>query len=116
MKVKFLLSTLFFALLLPTANAQDHSPNMGVVVQSTEDNADKSVTTVRLVNISGKEVTAFNLSVNQTRPDGKTFITSSANSYDLLGEYLLTGKRSRRTAHTMRRSAAQMSQRSSWTL
>jgi hypothetical protein len=48
MKVKFLLSTLFFALLLPTANAQDPSSNMGVVVQNSEDNADKSIITVHL--------------------------------------------------------------------
>jgi hypothetical protein len=91
MKIKFLLFTLAFASLLPTGNAQDHSPKMGVVVQNTEDNADKSFTTVHLLNISRKEVTAFSLSVNQTLPDGKTF-TSSAQSYDLLGEYLSNGK------------------------
>jgi hypothetical protein len=91
MMVKVLLSTLVFALLLPILNAQDHPANMGVVVKNTEDNADKSFTTVHLVNMSGKEVTAFSLSVKQTLPDGKTF-TSSANSYDLLGQYLFDGK------------------------
>jgi hypothetical protein len=89
--VRFLLSTLFVALLLATANAQDHSANMGVVVKNTEENADKSLTTVHLVNVSGKEVTAFSLSVKQTLPDGKTS-TSSAHSYDLLGQYLFDGK------------------------
>src|SRR5439155_2165761 len=42
-------------------------------------------------NISDKEVTAFNLSVRQTLPDGKTF-TPSAHTEDMLGEYLVNGK------------------------
>lgn len=91
MKIKFLLSILFFALLLPTVNAQDRSPHMGVVIQNTVDSADKSSSTVHLLNISGKEVTAFSLAVNQTLPDGKTF-TPSLNMCDLLGDYLSTGK------------------------
>jgi hypothetical protein len=91
MKVKLLLSALLFALALPTVYAQDHPPHMGVAIQNTEDNADKSVTIVHLVNVSGKEVTAFNISANQKLPDGK-ISPPSANSYDLLGGYLSSGK------------------------
>jgi hypothetical protein len=84
------LSVFVLALFLPTIHAQSHTPNIGVVIQSTEASFDKT-TTVHLLNISGKEVTAFNLSVRQTLPDGKTF-TPSAHTEDMLGEYLVNGK------------------------
>jgi len=64
---------------------------MGVVIQSTEDNSDKPTITVHLLNITDKEVTAFNLSVQQTLPDGKT-LKPSAHTEDMLGAYLLHGK------------------------
>jgi hypothetical protein len=83
------LSVLVLAL-FPTIHAQSHTPNVGVVIQSTEAGSDKT-TTVHLLNISDKEVTAFNLSVRQTLPDGKTF-TPSAHTEDMLGEYLVNGK------------------------
>ena len=89
MKVRFPLSVSVLVLFLPTINAQSQSPKMGVVIQSTEDNP--AITTVHLLNISGKEVTAFNLSVQQTLPDGKTF-KPSAHTEDMLGGYLLHGK------------------------
>ncbi len=91
MRVKLLLSISLFALLPPGSNAQANPSHLGVVVQSIEDNADKSSSIVHLVNVSDKEVTAFNISVNQTLPDGKSF-TSAANTYDLLGPYLFDGK------------------------
>ena len=53
--------------------------------------SDKPTITVHLFNISDKEVTAFNLSVQQTLPDGKTF-KPSAHTEDVLGGYLLHGK------------------------
>jgi hypothetical protein len=81
---------LFVVWFLPTMRAQSHSPNMGVVVQSTERNSDKGAT-VHLLNISEKEVTAFNLSLTQTLPDGKTF-TPSTHTEDMLGGYLFNGK------------------------
>jgi len=90
MKVRFPLSVLVLVLFLRTIHAQSQSPKMGVVIQSTEDNSDK-FTTVHLLNISDKEVTAFNLSVQQTLPDGKTF-KPSAHTEDVLGGYLLNGK------------------------
>jgi hypothetical protein len=90
MKVKFPLFLLVLVVFLSTMQAQNSS-NMGVVVQSTDDNSDKSTTTVHLHNISNKEVTAFNLSVQQTLPDGKTF-TPSAHTEDMLGAYLFKGK------------------------
>jgi hypothetical protein len=89
MKVKFPLFLLALVVFLSTMHAQNSS-NMGVVVQSTDD-SDKSTTTVHLHNISNKEVTAFNLSVQQTLPDGKTF-TPSAHTEDMLGTYLFNGK------------------------
>ena len=89
MKVRFPLFVSVLVLFLPTIHAQSQSPNMGVVIQSTEDNP--AITTVHLLNISGKEVTAFNLSVQQTLPDGKTF-KPSAHTEDMLGGYLLNGK------------------------
>jgi hypothetical protein len=67
MKVKFPLFVLVLVMFLSTMHAQNSS-NMGVVVQSTDDNSDKSTTTVHLLNISNKEVIAFNLSVQQTLP------------------------------------------------
>jgi hypothetical protein len=91
MKLKLLVSMAFFGLLPPAINAQANPLRMGVVIQNTEDNADKSSSILHLVNVSDKEVTAFNISVNQTLPDGKSF-TSAANTYDLLGEYLADGK------------------------
>lgn len=91
MKVRFPLFVSVLVLFLPTIHAQSQSPKMGVVIQSTEDNSDKSTTTVHLLNISDKEVTAFNLSVQQTLPDGKTF-KPSAHTEDMLGQYLLNGK------------------------
>jgi len=91
MKLRFPLFVSVLALFLPTIHAQSQSLKMGVVIQSTEDNSDKSTTTVHLLNISDKEVTAFNLSVQQTLPDGKTF-TPSAHTEDMLGRYLLHGK------------------------
>ena len=91
MKVRFPLFVSVLVLFLPTIHAQSQSPNMGVVIQSTEDNSDKPTITVHLLNISGKEVTAFNLSVQQTLPDGKTF-KPSAHTEDMLGGYLLHGK------------------------
>lgn len=90
MKVKLPLLLLVLVVFLSTMHAQNSS-NMGVVVQSTDDNPGASVTTVHLLNISNKEVTAFNLSVQQTLPDGKTF-KPSANTEDMLGAYLLKGK------------------------
>ena len=89
MKVRFPLFVSVLVLFLPTINAQSQPPKMGVVVQSTEDNP--AITTVHLLNISGKEVTAFNLSVQQTLPDGKTF-KPSAHTEDMLGRYLVNGK------------------------
>lgn len=89
MKVRFPLFLSVLALFLPTIHAQSRSPKMGVVIQSTEE--DKSTTTVHLLNSSDKEVTAFNLSVQQTLPDGKTF-TPSAHTEDMLGAYLFKGK------------------------
>ena len=89
MKVRFPLFVSVLVLFLPTINAQSQPPKMGVMVQSTEDNP--AITTVHLLNISGKEVTAFNLSVQQTLPDGKTF-KPSAHTEDMLGGYLLHGK------------------------
>jgi hypothetical protein len=83
-------SVLVLALFLPTIHAQSHTPNIGVVIQSTEGSSD-SKATVHLLNISDKEVTAFNLSVRDTLPDGKTF-TPSAHTEDILGEYLVNGK------------------------
>jgi hypothetical protein len=90
MKVK---CPLFLSVLVvfPSTMHAQNSPNMGVVVQSTDANSGASVTTVHLLNISNKEVTAFNLSVQQTLPDGKTF-KPSANTEDMLGAYLLKGK------------------------
>jgi hypothetical protein len=70
MKVKFPLSVFVLALFLPTIHAQSHTPNIGVVIQSTEGSSDRT-TKVHLLNISDKEVTAFNLSVRQTLPDGR---------------------------------------------
>lgn len=90
MKVKLPLLLLVLAVFLSTMHAQNSS-NMGVVVQSTDDNPGASVATVHLLNISNKEVTAFNLSVQQTLPDGKTF-KPSAHTEDMLGAYLLKGK------------------------
>jgi hypothetical protein len=90
MKVKFPLFFLVLVVFLSTMHAQNSS-NLGVVVQSTDDNSDKSTTTVHLHNISNKEVTAFNLSVQQTLHDGKTF-TPSAHTEDMLGAYLFNGK------------------------
>ena len=90
MKVKLPLLLLVLVVFLSTMHAQNSS-NMGVVVQSTDDNPGASVTTVHLLNISNKEVTAFNLSVQQTLPDGKTF-KPSAHTEDMLGAYLLKGK------------------------
>ena len=58
------------------------------MIQSTERSFDR-ITTAHLLNISGKEVTAFNLSIRQTLPDGKIF-TPSAHMEDTLGEYLAT--------------------------
>lgn len=84
------LSVFVLALFLPKVHAQSHTPNIGVVIQSTEGSSDRT-TTVHLLNISDKEVTAFNLSVRQTLPDGKTF-TPSAHTQDMLGEYLVHGK------------------------
>lgn len=89
-KVKLPLLLLVLAVFLSTMHAQNSS-NMGVVVQSTDDNPGASVATVHLLNISNKEVTAFNLSVQQTLPDGKTF-KPSAHTEDMLGAYLLKGK------------------------
>lgn len=90
MKVKFPLFVLVLVVFLSTMHAQNSS-KMGVVVRSKDDNSDKSTTTVHLLNISDKEVTAFNLSVQQTLPDGKTF-KPSAHTEDMLGGYLLNGK------------------------
>ena len=90
MKVKFPLVLLVLTVFLSTMHAQNSS-DMGVVVQSTDENSGASVTTVHLLNISNKEVTAFNLSVQQTLPDGKTF-KPSAQTEDMLGAYLLKGK------------------------
>lgn len=90
MKVKLPLLLLVLVVFLSTMHAQNSS-NMGVVVQSTDDNPGASVATVHLLNISNKEVTAFNLSVQQTLPDGKTF-KPSAHTEDMLGAYLLKGK------------------------
>ena len=87
MKLKLLI--LVLVLFLPAIRAQNHS-NIGVLIQSTEHNSNK-LTTVHLLNISDKEVTAFTLSVRQTLPDGKTF-TPSALTSDTLGGYLLNGK------------------------
>lgn len=91
MKAKFSLVMLFLALFLPTIHAQSHSPNMGVVIQSTERSFDKSTAVVHLLNISDKEVTAFCLSVKQPLSDGKTF-TSASSVTDLLGGYLSDGE------------------------
>jgi len=91
MKARFPLFVSTLMLFLLAIHAQSQSPKMGVVVQSTEDNSEKSTTTVHLLNVSDKEVTAFNLSVQQTLPDGKT-VTSSAHTQDTLGGYLLSGK------------------------
>ena len=88
MKVKFPLFLLVLVVFLSKMHAQNSS-NMGVVVQSTDE--DKSTTTVHLHNIANKEVTAFNLSVQQTLPDGKTF-KPSAHTEDMLGAYLFKGK------------------------
>lgn len=90
MKVKLPLLLLVLAVFLSTMHAQNSS-NMGVVVQCTDYNPGASVATVHLLNISNKEVTAFNLSVQQTLPDGKTF-KPSAHTEDMLGAYLLKGK------------------------
>jgi len=90
MKVKFPLFLLAPVVFASTVHAQTSS-NMGVVVQSTDDKSDKFTTAVHLLNISNKEVTAFNLSVQQTLPDGKTF-KPSAHTEDMLGRYLLNGK------------------------
>ena len=90
MKVKVPLLSLVLVLFLSTMHAQNSS-NMGVVVQGADDNSDKSTTTVHLLNTSNKEITAFNLSVQQTLPDGKTF-KPSAHTEDMLGAYLVTGK------------------------
>lgn len=90
MKLKLPLLLLVLAVFLSTMHAQNSS-NMGLVVQSTDDNPGASVATVHLLNISNKEVTAFNLSVQQTLPDGKTF-KPSAHTEDMLGAYLLKGK------------------------
>lgn len=90
MKVKVPLFLSVLAVFLSTMYAQTSS-DMGVVVQRTDENSDKFTTTVHLLNISNKEVTAFNLSVQQTLPDGKTF-KSSAHTEDMLGVYLVTGK------------------------
>src|SRR6266481_4826056 len=84
------LSVFVLALFLPTIHSKSHTPNIGVVIQSTQGSSDRT-TTVHLLNISDKEVTAFNLSVKQTLPDGKTF-TPSAHTQDMLGEYLVNGK------------------------
>src|SRR5215510_15418882 len=89
MKVRFPLFVPVLVLFLLTISAQSQSPRMGVVIQSTEDNP--AITTVHLLNISGKEVTAFNLSVQQTLPDGKTFKPSSSTE-DMLEGYLRNGK------------------------
>jgi len=89
--VRFPLFVSVLVLFLPTIHAQSQSPKMGVVIQSTEDNSDKPTITVHLLNITDKEVTAFNLSVQQTLPDGKTF-KPSAHTEDMLGAYLLHGK------------------------
>ena len=88
--MRFTLFVSVLVLFLPTIHAQSQSPKMGVVIQST-DNSDKSTTTVHLLNISDKEVTAFNLSVQQTLADGKTF-KPSAHTSEMLGGYLLNGK------------------------
>src|ERR1700739_1647104 len=90
MKVKFPLFLLVPVVFAFMVHAQTSS-NMGVVVQSTDDESDKFTTAVHLINISDKEVTAFNLSVQQTLPDGKTF-KPSAHTEDMLGRYLLNGK------------------------
>jgi hypothetical protein len=91
MKLRIPLFVSVLVLFLSTIHAQSQSPKMGVVIQSTEENSDKSTTTVHLLNISDKEVTAFNVSVQQTLPDGKT-VTSSALTQENLGGYLHSGK------------------------
>lgn len=53
MKVKLPLLLLVLAVFLSTMHAQNSS-NMGVVVQSTDDNPGASVATVHLLNISNK--------------------------------------------------------------
>src|SRR5215469_15839040 len=91
MKVRFPLFVSVLVLFFPQSTRRSQSPKMGVVIQSTEDNSDKPTITVHLLNITDKEVTAFNLSVQQTLPDGKT-LKPSAHTEDMLGAYLLHGK------------------------
>lgn len=92
MKLECSVSILLLALFLPTMymQAQDHTPKMGVVVQSTDQKPDES-TTVHLLNISDKEVTAFNLSVEQTLSDGNTR-TTYAYTREMLEGYLIAAK------------------------
>jgi len=92
MKLECPVSILLLALFLPTTymQAQDHTPKMGVVVQSTEKKPDKS-TTVHLLNISDKEVTAFNLSVKQKLSHGNTR-TTYAYTREMLEGYMIAAK------------------------
>jgi hypothetical protein len=92
MKLECPVSILFLALFLPTTymQAQDHTPKMGVVVQSMDRKSDKS-TTVHLLNISDKEVTAFNLSVKQKLSHGNTR-TTYAYTREMLEGYMIAAK------------------------
>jgi hypothetical protein len=66
-------STMFGLLLVCTASSWAQSPpttSPGVIVQSARYDASKQAVVIRLVNTSGKDVTAYNLTVSETLSDG----------------------------------------------
>jgi hypothetical protein len=66
---------LFFSLLLSVcafaSQSSRASPPIGAVVQSSDYDAVKGVTTVHIVNTSRKEISALNLSFHVNYPDGR---------------------------------------------
>ena len=76
-----ILSLLLFTVLLVFVSQQRASPPIGAVVQTWHFDPQTHMVTATIVNISQKDITAYNISIKETYADGHV------NTHELLCEY-----------------------------